>query len=92
MSDEESHSESEVYCPEEEEQAKTEQNNMTKVTTHEDENFSNSQEELQTFVQGQKSENTVKKTSSDMRCFYRFHGEINQSNVQILLYNTGSAE
>ena len=34
---------------------------MTKVTTHGDENFSNSQEELQKFVQGQKSENTVKK-------------------------------
>ena len=51
MSDEESHSESELYCPEEEEQAKTEQNNMTKVTTHGDENFSNSQEELQKFVQ-----------------------------------------
>ena len=41
MSDEESHSESEFYYPEEEEQAKTEQNNMTKVTTHDhgDENF-----------------------------------------------------
>ena len=61
MSDEESHSESEFYYPEEEEQAKTEQNNMTKVTTQGDENFCNSQEELQKFVEGQKSENTVKK-------------------------------
>ena len=61
MSDEESHSESEFYYPEEEEQAKTEQNNMTKVTTHGDENFSNSQEKLQKFVQEQKSKNTVKK-------------------------------
>ena len=34
---------------------------MTKVTTHRDENFSNSQEELQKFVQEQKSENTIKK-------------------------------
>ena len=72
MSNEESHSESEFYHPEEEEQAKTEQNNMTKVTTHGDENFSNSQEGLQKFVQVQKSENTVKKTSSDMKCLYRF--------------------
>ena len=80
MSDEESHSESDFYYPEEEQQAKTEQNNMTKVTTHEDENFSNSQEELQKFVQEQKSENTVKKTSSDMKCFYRFLGEINETN------------
>ena len=80
MSDEESHSESEFYYPEEEEQAKTEQNNMTKVTTHGDENFSNSQEELQKFVQEQKSGNTVKKTSRDMKCLYRFLGEINKTN------------
>ena len=58
---------------------------MSKVITHEDENFGNSQEELQKFVQEQKSENTVKKkTSSDMKFFYRFLGEINKTNVQIL--------
>jgi len=56
MSDEESHSESEFYYPEEEEQAKNEQNNMTKVTTHGDENFINSQEELQKFVQLEQKE------------------------------------
>ena len=84
MSDEESHSESEFYYPKDEEQAKSEQDNMSKVITHEDENFGNSQEELQKFVQEQKSENTVKKTSSDMKCFYRFLGKINKTNVQIL--------
>ena len=84
MSDEESHSESEFYYPKDEEQAKSEQNNMSKVITHEDENFGNSQEELETFVQEQKSENTVKKKASDMKCFYRFLGEINKKNVQIL--------
>ena len=63
MSDEESHSESEFYYPKDEEQAKSEQDNMSKVITHEDENVGNSQEELQKFVQEQKSENTVKKTS-----------------------------
>ena len=60
MSHEESHSESEFYYPKDDEQAKTEQNNMSKVT-HEDENFGNSKDELQTFVQEQKSENTVNK-------------------------------
>ena len=60
MSDKESHSKSKFY-PEEEEQAKTEQNNMTKVTTHGNENFSNRQEELQKFALEQKSENAVKK-------------------------------
>ena len=54
------------------------------VITHEDENFGNSQEEIQKFVQEQKSENTVKKTSSDMKCFYHFLGETNKTNVQIL--------
>ena len=89
MSDEENHSESEFYDPKDQEQAKSEQNNMRKVITHEDENFGNSQEELQKFVQEQKSENTVKKTSSDMKCFYRFLGEINKTNVQILDFPPG---
>ena len=84
MSDEESHSASEFYYPMDEEQAETEQKNMSKVITHEDENFGNSQEELQKFVQEQISENTVKKTSSDMKCFYRILAEINKTNVQIL--------
>ncbi len=84
MSDKESHSESEFYYPEEDEQAKTEQNNMANVATHGDENCINSQEELQKFVQEQKSENTVKKTTSDVKCFYRFLGLRNKRNVQIL--------
>ena len=84
MSDEESHSESEFYYPQENEQAKTEQNNMANGATYGDENSSNSQEELQKFVQQQKSENTVKKTSSDMECFYRFLWSINKRNFQIL--------
>ena len=62
MSDEESHSESEFYFPKDEEQGKSEQNNMNKVITHEDENFGNSQEEIQKFAQEQKSENIVKET------------------------------
>ena len=76
MSDEESHSESEFYYTKDKEQAKSEQNNMNKVITHEEENFGNSLEDIQKFVQEQKS--------SDMKCFYRFLGEINKSNVQIL--------
>ena len=61
MSDEESHSESEFYFPKDKEQGKSEQNNMSKVITHEDENTGNSQEEMQKFFQEQKSENTVKR-------------------------------
>ena len=35
---------------------------MSKVTTQRDENFGKIQKELQKFVQGQKSENPVKKS------------------------------
>ena len=49
MSDKESHTKSDFYYPKDEEQADTEQNNMSKVITHADENFGNSQEELQMF-------------------------------------------
>ena len=49
MSDEESHSESGFYYPKDEKQAKTEQNSMSEVITHEDENFGNSEEESQKF-------------------------------------------
>ena len=41
--------------PKRERKTKSEQNNMRKVITHEDENFGNSQEELQKFVQEQKN-------------------------------------
>ena len=80
MSDEERNSESEFYYPKDEEQAKTEQNNMSKVITHEDENFGNNQEELQKFVQKQKSENTVIKNLSDTKGF----GLINTTSNDLL--------
>ena len=82
MSDEDSHSESEFYYPDEEET--NEQNKMAGVTNHGDNSNNNSQEELLEFVEAQKNENTVKKTASDMKCFYRFLEEINKPNIQIL--------
>ena len=80
MSDEERNSESEFYYPKDEEQAKAEQNNMSKVITHEDENFGNNQEELQKFVQKQKSENTVIKNLSDTKGF----GLVNTTSNDLL--------
>ena len=61
MSDEESHSESEFYYPKDQEQAKSEQNNVSKVITHEDENFGNSQEELQSLFKNRKVKTLWKK-------------------------------
>jgi integrase len=77
-------SDSEFYYPEVEKETETEQHNMAEAATYGDEIISNSQEELQRFVQEQKSANTVKKTSSDMKCFYRYLEDINKKDIQIL--------
>ena len=80
MSDEKRNSESKFYYPKDEEQAKTEQNNISKVITHEDENFGSSQEKLQKFVQKQKSENTVIKNFIPTKCF----GTVNTTSNDLL--------
>jgi len=72
MSDEEEHSESESYYPDE-----LEIHNSSDLTETnyewvvERENKGNSQEEIETFVKEQKSENIKKKTVSDMKTFQR---------------------
>ena len=84
MSDEgEEHSESEFYYPDEYEfdGDLTETNNER---VGERENERNSQEEIETFVKEQKSENTTKKTVSDMRTFQRYLSSISKSDVEIL--------
>ena len=43
-----------------------------------------SQEDIDNFVKAQKSENTVKKTTSDMNNFYRYLAQINKRYVNIL--------
>ena len=73
MSDEEEHSESEFYNPDEYEFLDngelTETNNER---VGEIENEGNSQEEFETFVkEKKKSENTTKKTFSDIKTFQR---------------------
>ena len=89
MSDEESHSESEFYYPKDGEQAKSEQDDMSKVITHEDENFGNSQEELQKFVQEQKSENTVKKNVKWYEVFLPFSWRDKQDKCSDFGLNNG---
>ena len=79
----EEHSESEFYYPDEYEfdGDLTETNNEQ---VGERENEGNSQEEIETFVKEQKSENTTKKTVSDMRTFHRYLSSIRKSDVEIL--------
>ena len=76
MSDEKSHSDSNFYYPKELEEKQ--------VTTNRDENFGEESRGItKVCSRTEKWKRCKKKTSSDMKCFYRFLGEINKS-VQIL--------
>ena len=85
MSNEEEHSESEFYYPDEYEFLDngdlTETNNER---VGDRENEGNSQEEIETFVREQKSENTTKKTVSDMKTFHRYLSSISNGDKEIL--------
>ena len=85
MSDEEEHSESEFYYPDELEfQNNGELTETNNERVGEKENEGNSQEEIETFVKEQKSENTTKKTVSDMKTFQRYLSSISKGDVEIL--------
>ena len=85
MSDEEEHSESEFYCPDELEfQDNGELTETNNERVGEKENEGNSQEEIETLVKEQKSENTTKKTVIDMKTFQRYLSSISKAGVEIL--------
>ena len=70
MSNEEEHSESEFYYTDELEfQDNSDLTETNYERLGERENEGNSQEEIETFVKEQKSENTTKKTVSGMKTF-----------------------
>ena len=81
MSDEEEHSESEFYYPDE---LQFQDNSDLTERVGERENEGNSQEEIKTFVKEQLSENTTKKTVSDMKTFQRYLSSINKGDVEVL--------
>ena len=89
MSDEE-HSESEFYYPDElefhenfEEKEETTSISCERADADQREGNNCSQEEIESFIKEQKSENTVRKTASDMKTFNRYLSSINK-NVQVL--------
>ena len=89
MSDEE-HSESEFYYPDElvfnensEEKEKTAAISSEGADAEQKDGNSASQEEIETFLKEQKSENTARKTASDMKTFHRYLTLVNK-NVQVL--------
>ena len=87
MSDEE-HSESEFYYPDEDNEVmeNKESHCIDEAASDAVLNSENtdSQEDIDNFVKAQKSENTVKKTTSDMNNFYRYLAQINKRYVNIL--------
>ena len=88
MNNEEEHSESEFYYPDEYEFLDngdlTETNNERVGDRENRENEGNSQEEIETFVKEQKSENTTKKTVSDMKTFHCYLSSISKGDKEIL--------
>ncbi len=83
MSDDE-HSESEFYYPEDTESNWSFQDEQIDQGSEVFNEYTDSQEDIDSFVKAQKSKNTVKKTTSDMNNFYRYLAQINKRHINIL--------
>ena len=66
-----------------EEKEETTSISCERADTDQSEGNNCSQEEIESFIKEQKSENTVRKTASDMKTFNRFLSSINK-NIQVL--------
>lgn len=93
MSDDE-HSESEFYYPDElqfheENEVLNEGSDRVGAGQHEN---NNSQEEIEAFVNEQKSKNTARKTASDLNTFQRYLASIDKGNVQLLYLPAGELD
>ena len=89
MSDEK-HSESELYYPDElefqenfDENEEPTSKSWERADADQSEGNNARQEEIETFTKEQKSENTVRKTFSDMKTLNRYLSSMNK-NVQVL--------
>ena len=78
------HSESEFYYPEDTESNWSFQDEQIDQGSEVFNEYTDSQEDIDSFVKAQKSENTVKKTTSDMNNFYRYLAQINKRHINIL--------
>ena len=58
--------------------------NLNLETSDINENVGDSQDEIESFIQAQKSKNTLKKTTSDMNNFMRYLAGINNEDINIL--------
>ena len=81
MSDEEDHSPSEFYYPDEIDVETTNELEVEKQNENqqEDENTANSQEQIENFIINQKAKNTIRKTKSDMNILHKYLRSIGKS-------------
>ena len=76
------HSDSEFCYPEELESHK--ENSEATALSGNKQVYENSQEEIESFVKEQKSENTTRKSFSDMKTFQRYLSSVSKGNVEVL--------
>lgn len=81
--DEEEHSPSEFYYPEEETDTNATFRYDHEEATSEATGKPNSQEQIDQFIKGQKARNTMKKTRSDLNVFQRYLEIINERDIEI---------
>ena len=79
---EDEHSDSEFYYPDEFECHK--ENSEASAFSGYEQVYENSQEEIEGFVKEQKSENTTRKTFSDMKTFQRYLSSVSKGSVDVL--------
>ena len=79
---EDEHSDSEFYYPDELESH--EENGEATALSGFEQLYENSREEIESFVKEQKSENTTRKTFSDLKTFQRYFSSVNKGNVELL--------
>ena len=80
---EDEHSDNEFYYPDELDSHK-EDSEATAFSGYE-QVYENSQEEIESFLKEQTSENTTGKTFSDMKAFRRYLSSVNKGNVYLLV-------
>ena len=71
-SDDEEHSPSEFYYPDEISDETNDSNGRLEGENAEQNNYKNSQEKIEEFIHNQKAKTTITKTKSDMKVFQRY--------------------
>ena len=88
---EDEHSDSEFYYPDELHESHEENSKDTALSGYE-QVYENGQEEIESSVNKQKSENTTRNTYSDMKTFQRYLSSVNKGNEEVLDLTAGDLD